>query len=250
MKNPFQNIKFLFNRRELNIYKKLLGFSPHNLEYYRLAFSHSSLVVNTKKTPDNERLEFLGDAILSAIVASELYIRYNNKTEGELTKLRSLIVRRDTLNAVAEKLELEKYLHHTITASHRHNNIYGNAFEALVGAIFLDKGYETTRKCICNKILFPYLNLEELTKQNLNYKEILLQWSQKSKKAIVYEMIDFKYDNANTPLFKSKVIIEGEEKGVGSGFTKKESEQQAAREAIIHLKEEGRIQKSLSKNIE
>lgn len=220
------------NRIKLKQYKDLLGFYPGDLSLYSKAAIHKSASVRTKnnRVLNNERLEFLGDAILDAIVAEYLFLRFRDKKEGFLTKLRARIVSREMLNEIAEKLKLDKFIKSQVQSSEM-KNIYGNALEALIGAIYLDQGYKTTKKFVISRIINQHINIEELQEMNLDYKSQIIEWAQKNKKDIQFE--DSETPSAsNGPNFHAEVILDNKLLGNGNGTSKKEAQQNASKMAI------------------
>lgn len=188
---------------------------------------------------NNERLEFLGDAILGSIVADYLFKKYPYQTEGYLTELRSKIVRRETLNNVALRMGLQKLVQFNqndkgLGRSH----IFGNALEALIGAVYLDQGFNKTKKFIINQIIKPYIDIELLESKDTNYKNKLLSWTQKNNHTINFETLEEKNDGSRK-IFTIGIVINGELIASGNGFNKKEAGQVAAQEAIKVLKISG-----------
>ncbi len=221
----FKNIKYFFYKKERNFFlflKDIIGFYPRKLSIYKLAFLHKSVA-----SKNNERLEFLGDAILSSVVADFLYKKFPYKKEGFLTKIRSRIVSRNNLNFLAKKLKLYKFM--TFLNVKDSKNIYGNTLEALIGAIFIDKGYEKTKKFIIKKIIDKYIDLNEIQKKDINFKSQLLELVQKNKKEMFFETKLYIFEKNK---FISKVFVNNEELGIGFGSSKKEAEQKASKESL------------------
>jgi len=186
-------------------------------------------------TSSNERLEFLGDAILGAIIAEYLFKKYPYQPEGYLTELRSRIVRRETMNNVALRMGLNKLVQYNqndkgLSRSH----IFGNALEALIGAVYLDQGFDNTRKFILNQIVRAYIDLDTMESTDTNYKNQLLSWAQRSGKVLVFESIDEKTEGTRR-LFTVGVMIDGELYTTGTGYNKKDAGQVAARSALEKL---------------
>jgi ribonuclease-3 len=211
----------------------LLGFTPRHLEYYHLAFMHRSKPEEI--TDSNERLEFLGDAILGAIVAEYLFKKYPYQPEGYLTELRSRIVRRETMNNVALRMGLNKMVQYNkndrgLSRSH----IFGNALEALIGAVYLDQGFIRTRKFILNQIIRAYIDLDMMESTDTNYKNQLLSWAQRNNYVLVFETLNEKMD-ATRKLFTVGVMLNGDLVAEGTGFNKKEAGQVAAQKALEKL---------------
>ena len=218
------------NQQLLLQLEHLLGFTPSHISYYRLAFMHRSRPEDV--TDSNERLEFLGDALLGAIIAEYLFKKYPYQSEGYLTELRSRIVRRETMNNVALRMGLNKLVQYNqndrrLSRSH----IFGNALEALIGAVYLDQGFIKTRKFILNQIVREYIDLEMMESTDTNYKNQLLSWAQKNNKDLTFETLDEKTESSRK-LFTVGIMLDGELIASGTGFNKKEAGQVAARKAL------------------
>lgn len=209
---------------------------PTHMKLYELAFIHksASLVLPDGRTVNNERLEYLGDAILDAIVADYLFQHYPDQDEGFLTKMRSKMVKRKHLNLLAIRLGIDKLMVSQTNPANISRHLYGNAFEALVGAVYLDKGYPRTSQFI-SQIIKRYVNLERLLKTDSDYKSQLIEWAQKYKKEIVFESREEIKAHSHLPLFITLVKIANEVIGRGIGNSKKDSEQKAARMGLEHL---------------
>ena len=174
-------------QKELScVIKNIFGFRPGNVFLYNLAFRHRSatVTINQKIKVSNERLEYLGDAILSAIVAEYLFKKFPSKDEGFLTEMRSKIVNRERLNKLVTKLGIERFI--CVGNEQASKNLYGDTFEALVGAIYLDKGFITCKKAIINRIIKMHYDIDELEATQINYKSLLLEWAQHEKKKVVF----------------------------------------------------------------
>jgi ribonuclease-3 len=211
----------------------LLGFTPKYVEYYKLAFMHRSKP--EEATDSNERLEFLGDAILGAIVAEYLFKKYPYQPEGFLTELRSRIVRRETMNNVALRMGLNKLVQYNqndrgLSRSH----IFGNALEALIGAVYLDQGFTKTRKFILNQIIRIYIDLDTMESTDTNYKNQLLSWAQRNGKQLVFDTISETIEGTRK-LFTVGIVLDGEIMATGTGYNKKDAGQVAAKSAIAIL---------------
>lgn len=211
----------------------LLGFTPKYVEYYKLAFMHRSKP--EEATDSNERLEFLGDAILGAIVAEYLFKKYPYQPEGFLTELRSRIVRRETMNNVALRMGLNKLVQYNqndrgLSRSH----IFGNALEALIGAVYLDQGFTKTRKFILNQIIRIYIDLDTMESTDTNYKNQLLSWAQRNGKQLVFDTIS-ETNEGTRKLFTVGIVLDGEIMATGTGYNKKDAGQVAAKSAITVL---------------
>lgn len=222
----------------------VLGFYPDRIDLYREAMTHRSSSVRSKKGKwvNNERLEFLGDAILDAIVADILYKKFENKKEGFLTSTRSRIVQRETLNKLAINLGLDKLIV-SATRNLAHNtNIYGDALEALIGAIYLDQGYRVAKKFVFETMIKQHINIEKVLKSEVDFKSRLIEWGQKNRVDVHFEVTDSSYDSQNNPIFFSCVKVGNVEIGSGKGYSKKESHQKAAKMAIKKLRESDKLQ--------
>jgi ribonuclease-3 len=212
----------------------VLGFVPGNIVIYKLAFSHkSSQNEKSVLSQNNERLEYLGDAVLGTIVAEYLFKKYPDSNEGFLTKMRSKIVKRKTLNRIGDKMELDGVLQE-FNNTRLSRSMLGNAVEALVGAIYLDAGYAFTQKYIVENILRRYLDIHELENYDDNYKSQLLEWCQKHGKTISYKLISrYKYEKRDR--FKVGVFVNNQRIATADDFNKKSAEQAASEKAMIEL---------------
>ena len=214
----------------------MLGFYPNNIALYEQAFIHRSIIsAGNEKNLNNERLEFLGDAILDAIIADVVYKHFPNKREGFLTNTRSKIVQRESLNHIALEIGLDKKVTSMPYAAIHNKFLYGNAFEALIGAIYLDRGYRFCYKYVNEQIINKYFSLNKLAGQEVNFKSRLLEWGQKTKLNIVFDLIETYTDDKGKPVFQTNVLLEGKPIGMGIGNTKKESQQLAAKKAIRRI---------------
>jgi ribonuclease-3 len=233
-------IRFLFckKRESYLCFYKILGFYPRNLRIYEEALLHKSIsALSEKGRPlNNERLEFLGDAILNAIVADILYTHFEGKNEGFLTNTRSKIVQRETLNELAVKIGLDKLIKSSAHSSSHNNYLYGNAFEAFIGAIYMDKGYKYCKRFIEKRIINPYINLDELSRKEVNFKSKLIEWSQKNKIKTSFELIEQFFDDKSDLIFQTEILLEEVSAGIGLGYSKKESQQKAAQMALKKIK--------------
>jgi ribonuclease III len=212
----------------------VLGFVPGNISIYKLAFSHKS---SQNEKPilcqNNERLEYLGDAVLGTVVAEYLFKKYPDSNEGFLTKMRSKIVKRKTLNRIGDKMELDGVLQE-FNNTRLSRSMLGNAVEALVGAIYLDAGYSFTQKYIVENILRRYLDIHELENYDDNYKSQLLEWCQKHGKTISYKLIS-RYKFEKRDRFKVGVFVNNQRIATADDFNKKSAEQAASEKAMIAL---------------
>ncbi|WP_300726564.1 ribonuclease III [uncultured Bacteroides sp.] len=216
----------------------MLGFYPRNIEVYQQALLHKSSSIKSGKGRllNNERLEFLGDAILDAVVADIVYRKFEGKREGFLTNTRSKIVQRETLNRVAVQIGLDKLIKYTTRQSSHNSYMCGNAFEALVGAIYLDRGYDTCKKFMEERIINQYLNLEKISRKEVNFKSKLIEWSQKNKFEIEFNLLSQSFDDNQNPVFETLIMVENIAGGSGKGYSKKESQQEAAHETLNKIK--------------
>ncbi len=233
-------IKLLFVKdKELYVFiHRITGFYPHRIDLYQLAFVHRSKPV---QLPDghwanNERLEYLGDAVLDLVVADYLYHQYPTKHEGFLTSMRAKIVQRESLNRVGCSLHLDSHVRASSHSSSHNSYINGNAVEALVGAIYLDRGYQACRKFVVERIIRDHFDLNSLVNTEQNYKSRLIEWTQKFHVNIEFELVDTYNDRDNNPVFKTAVLLGGVFAADSTGYSKKESHQGASRKAYERLK--------------
>ncbi|QTD36504.1 ribonuclease III [Polaribacter batillariae] len=210
--------------------KKLLNFSPKRIERYKKAFTHRSVQkLDSYGNPINyERLEFLGDSILGAVIASYLYKKVPEGTEGYLTQMRSKIVSREHLNELGKDLNLIKCVNSNIDQANVGDNIHGNIFEALIGAIYLDKGYNFCQKFIYENVIVPYVDIEKLEGKITSYKGLIIEWCQKQKKKYIFDTYE---DSGNEVVkhFSVKISIDGEQIAKGRATSKKKAEEQASK---------------------
>lgn len=214
--------------------RSLIGFTPSKLSIFKLAFYHKS-ASNDKMNAitSNERLEYLGDAVLGTIVAEYLFKKYPNKNEGFLTKMRSKIVKRQSLNKIADKMGLDVILNE-YNQTRLSRSMLGNALEALVGAVYLECGYNGTKRYVINKILRSYLDIHELEEYDDNYKSQLLEHCQKNGQVVTYKMLaKYKFDKRDR--FKVAVMIDGKKLATADDFNKKSAEQTASEKAMLTL---------------
>jgi ribonuclease-3 len=216
----------------------MLGFYPHDIHIYEQALLHKSSSVKSDqgRLVNNERLEFLGDAILDAVVGDIVYQKFEGKREGFLTNTRSKIVSRESLNHVAEQIGLSKLVKFNTRHSCHNNYMGGNAFEALVGAIYLDRGYAYCKDFMEQRIIGTYIDLNKISRKEVNFKSKLIEWSQKNKVLLTFELIEQSLDEFNSPVFVTEVIVEGIRACQGKGYSKKESQQIAAHETLNKIK--------------
>ncbi len=208
--------------------KRIIGFTPSNITLYKLAISHSSSV-KKKSLESNERLEYLGDAVLSLVVGEYLFMRYPLENEGFLTEMRSKVVKRESLNKVAIKIGINDVLYHETKArSGKRSSIYGNALEALVGAVYLDQGFKKCKQFIIDQLLAPHFDFEGIMNEDINFKSKIIEWVQKEGKKISFDIIQ-EQQYKHHKIFTAQVTIADKTYGIGSGQSKKKAEQEAAR---------------------
>ena len=219
--------------------KKVLGYRPKKIDFYKEAFTHSSLKkVKKNGNPKNyERLEFLGDAILGAVIAHYLFKKIPSGDEGYLTQMRSKIVSREHLNELGKDLNLIKFVESSIPNANFGDNIHGNLFEALIGAIHSDRGYSFTEKFIYRFVIEPYVDIERLEGKITSYKSVLIEWSQKNKKKIKYNVYE---DTGNDTLkhFSVKLLVDQDLVSKGRATSKKKAEEIASKRAYYKLKDQ------------
>lgn len=219
-------------------FKRMFGHTPDNIELYKLALVHrsASVKVDGGESINNERLEFLGDAVLEGIVSDYLFIEYPHESEGFLTKTRSKIVSRQSLNALAEKLGVDKMVIYNSSGNAAHKHLFGDCFEALVGALYLDKGYNVVNRIVINHLLPKYIDLESVPTAETDFKSRLIEWCQKSKRTIEFHTESD--GESRQPAFVSRVLVDDLKVGSGKGSTKKEAEQHAAQTACMLLSDD------------
>ena len=228
------------NRAYFKKLNNILGFVPGNIKLYQMAFRHKSVAVAIKEgvKNSNERLEFLGDAVLGTVVAELLFKLYPYKDEGFLTEMRSKIVSRANLNQLSRKLGFDKLIQYdsrVISYPTKQGSLMGDAFEAVVGAIYLDKGYEFTREFLLSRIIKPHVDIHTLEMTETNFKSRLIEWCQQFGKDVVFEQID-NPEGESSKMFSIQVLVNGETCGVGRDFNKKSAEKLAAEKACEFLK--------------
>ncbi len=240
LRNQIDKIRLLFrkDRESYFCFYRILGFFPRDIKVYQQALLHKSTSLRSEKGRpiNNERLEFLGDAILDAIVGDIVYRHFEGRREGFLTNTRSKIVQRETLNKLAVEIGLDKLVKYSTRSSSHNSYMYGNAFEAFIGAIYLDQGYDRCKQFMEEKIFQNYIDLDKMSRKEVNFKSKLIEWSQKNKMEVSFELIEQFLDEEYNPMFHTEVRIEGISAGTGTGYSKKESQQNAARMALKKLK--------------
>ena len=239
LSNLMSLIKLLFAKdKELYVYlHHITGYYPRDIEYYKLAFVHRSKPIQLPagRWVNNERLEYLGDAVLDLVVADYLYQRYPRKHEGFLTSTRAKIVQRESLNRVGLAMRMDTHVRAAMHSNSHNSYINGNVLEALVGAFYLDHGYERCRKFVVERIVKQHFDLDELVKTDQNFKSRLIEWTQKYHVSIEFELVDTLLDNDNNPMFKTAVILAGHYAADSTGYSKKESHQGASQKALERL---------------
>ena len=242
MRLPFSNDREL--RRSLS---EMLGFFPHRIRYYKQALMHKSVVSVNHKTTEghNERLEFLGDAILDAIVGDIVFRRYKGKSEGFLTNTRSKLVQRDMLNKLSHEIGLDRLVHSNAHSSSHNSYMGGNAFEALVGAIYLDRGYDACMFFMRDHILKHMVDIDTVAVNEVNFKSKLIEWAQKHRIQLDFRLIEERRDHGTSPFFVTRIVIEGLDCETGKGYSKKESQQQAAKATLEVLESDKLLKRSI-----
>ena len=222
-----------------NELKKLLNFSPRKINKYKKAFTHRSVQMTDKKgNPINyERLEFLGDSILGSVIAAYLYKKVPSGSEGYLTQMRSKIVSREHLNELGKDLNLIRFVKSNIDQTNVGDNIHGNIFEALIGAIFMDKGYDFCQKFIHQNVIVPHVDIAKLEGKITSYKGLIIEWCQKQKKKYTFDTYE---DSGNDPVkhFSVKISIDGEQIAKGRATSKKKAEEQASKRVYFAFQNE------------
>ncbi len=227
----------------LSIYK-IVGFYPDNIQLYKQAFLHKSQSIEDDegKWLNNERLEFLGDAILSAVVADIVYKHFQNKREGFLTNTRSKIVSRDSMNRIGLSLGIDHLLRYSINVHAQHeahnSNMLGNALEALIGAIYLDQGFDACYRFIDDILIKKHIDIDKISETEVNFKSNLIEWGQKNRLPVSFEIIESFQDEQSNPVFQTAAVLveTGEHIGIGIGYSKKESQQNAAQMAMKKIR--------------
>jgi ribonuclease-3 len=231
-----------FSKQDVKLHselKKLLNFSPRKIKTYTKAFTHRSIkMMDLKGNPINyERLEFLGDSILGSVIAAYLYKKVPTGSEGYLTQMRSKIVSREHLNELGKDLNLIRFVKSNIDPANIGDNIHGNIFEALIGAIFIDKGYNFCQKFIYKNVIVPYVDIAKLEGKITSYKGLIIEWCQKQKKKYRFDTYE---DSGNDPVkhFSVKISIDGEQIAKGRATSKKKAEEQASKRVYFAFQKE------------
>ncbi|HJV78816.1 MAG TPA: ribonuclease III [Paludibacter sp.] len=255
IKNILLKIRLLSKARKepYLLFYKVLGFYPNKIEYYQLAVRHKSVSIPTENGHNlsNERLEFLGDAVLNSVVTDILYRRYEDEREGFLTNTRSKIVKRDSLNQLAVEIGLDKLVKVTkYVNTHTNNNIYGNALEALMGAIYLDYGYKQCKKFVEQRLFKSFVNLDKVAENEVNFKSKLIEWCQKNRLETEFILISETLNRSNKHVFLSSLSIQGKTICEASGASKKESQQNASRIAYGEIQSNPNFLRNLKSELE
>lgn len=238
-------IRNIFNLRSKNngdffiSVAKVVGFNPNDIGVYETAFTHRSMNIKNEKghTISYERLEFLGDAMLSAVIAYHLFKEVPSGNEGYLTKMRSKIVSREHLNELGKGLNLIQFIRSKIAKEQFGDNVHGNLFEALVGAIYLDKGYDECEKFIYRELINPFVDIERLEGKVISYKSLLIEWCQKEKRTFNFESYD---DTGNDEIkhFSVKLMIDNKSVSKARATSKKKAEEKASKRAYFALQKD------------
>jgi len=234
-----RNGTYILDRREFESrLRKSLGFRPGNLRIYEIAFIHrsASFTLPDGNKVNNERLEFLGDAVLDTILSDYLFEKFPDASEGFMTKIRSRIVSREHLNQLAVSMGINDILVSNVSTVNSTRNLFGNALEALIGAVFLDKGFKTTKKLFIRNVFNKYLDMNDIVKRDTDYKSLVFEWVQKHKSNLIFtynEEYDF---NLKKSVFSTTLYIDKSEFGTGHGASKKEAEQEASGKAWERLR--------------
>lgn len=247
--NLIGKVRLLFRKDKESYlcFYRMLGFFPRDIHIYEQALLHKSTSVKSEKGRplNNERLEFLGDAILDAVVADIVYKKFEGKREGFLTNTRSKMVSRESLNRVAEQIGLLKLIKFNARQSSHNSYMGGNAFEALIGAIYLDRGYAYCKYFVEHRIVGACINVDRISRKEVNFKSKLIEWSQKNKVDIAFELVSQTFDEFNSPVFESEIVLEGIHAGRGKGYSKKESQQEAAHITLNKIKKDSAFVESV-----
>ncbi|MDB4498234.1 ribonuclease III [Gammaproteobacteria bacterium] len=233
----FRKLRTFFNKTtpyQLQL-KKLIGYLPQDVRYYKLAFSHSSKIIRDKygRKINNERLEYLGDAVLETCISDILYRQFPDKQEGFLSEARSTLVRRTTLNKIGKSMSLEQFLNYVPTSNE--SNIYGNAFEALVGALYLESGFENTLNVLI-RIYAKHLNIQQFLRKSQNFKSQLLEICQRERWECEFTLVDEERLQNNQINFAVEVLVDGRKLGHGVGLKKRIAEQNASKLALTAIR--------------
>lgn len=240
--NIIDRIRLPF-RKEKELYSSLyhiIGLYPHDITYYKMALMHKSIMHRNKKGKpvNNERLEFLGDAVLDCAVGDIVYRHFPGKKEGFLTNTRSKLVQRDTLNRLAQDMGISNLILANGKPATHNSYLGGNAFEALVGALYLDRGYDACMTFLKKRILKQMINIDKVAYKEVNFKSKLIEWAQKNKVQMEFKLVKGGKDEDGNPVFCYQILLEGVPGCSGNGFSKKESQQIAAKDTLTKLRRE------------
>lgn len=234
------NGTYLLEKREFGSrLRKILGFKPGNLRLYEIAFIHrsASFTLPDGKRVNNERLEYLGDAVLDAILSDYLFEKFPDASEGFMTKIRSRIVNRDVLNHLAISMGINNILISNVNSLHQSKNLCGDALEALIGSVFLDKGFRKTKKLFIRNVLSKYLDLNMIVNTDSDYKSLVFEWVQKKNANLLFTYYEEYDSDQRKSVFSTILYINKEEYGRGQGVSKKEAEQEASSQAWKKIKD-------------
>jgi len=234
------NGTYLVEKREFGSrLRKILGFKPGNLRLYEIAFIHrsASYTLPDGKRVNNERLEYLGDAVLDAILSDYLFEKFPDASEGFMTKIRSRIVNRDVLNQLALSMGINDILISNVNSLHKSKNLCGDALEALIGSVFLDKGFRKTKKLFIRNVLSKYLDLDRIVSTDNDYKSLIFEWVQKNNANLLFTYNEEFSSDPKKSVFSTILFINKKEYGKGQGTSKKEAEQEASCQAWKKIKD-------------
>lgn len=230
----------VFDKREFKKrLKRIIGFNPKNISLYEAAFIHRSatFVMPDGEKINNERLEYLGDAIIDAILSEYLFQRYPNASEGFLTKIRARIVNRDELNHISVSMGFNEILVKNVYSGGCVKNLYGDALEAFMGALFIDCGYKKAKRYFIDRLLKEYIDLDEIVNTDSDFKSLIYEWGQKHKTNLTFECDEEYNSEQKQSMFSSVLYVDKQEFGKGIGMSKKEAEQEASKQAWMKISE-------------
>jgi ribonuclease III len=225
------------DRRLVAAIERIVGSKPFNLNIYKLSIIHSSIAKADRGFKEsNDRLEYLGDAVLGLVIAEYLFKKYPYKTEGFLTEIRARIVNRESLNQLAKKIGIGQIVAYNDNRRHAlsYKSLLGDTLEALVGAVYIDRGYAFCRRFIIKRLLAPHIDIDALVKNNPNYKSKIIEWAHRENKEVKFEILEVKGYNHHKE-FIAQVIIDDAPVGKGAGYSKKRAEQDAAEKSCVIL---------------
>lgn len=231
---PFFKFSRKYNDEDLEIIQfvtRRFGYRPNDVRLFKRALTHKSISNSNEEEISNERLEFLGDAVLDSVVAEFLYVKFPEEDEGYLTKVKSKLVSRRTLGMIGNEMEINQVLRYNRARSIKLETLEGNAFEALIGAIYLDGGYKNAQKCIKQHVFKKYVDLNQVLEEEIDFKSRLFIWSQKNRLPLEFEVLE-EVNQGTSWKYVVCVMINGQEYGRGTGTSKKRAEQVAAKETL------------------